>query len=64
MPKMKTNRGAIKRFKVTGSGQYKRKSANRRHILTKKAQGRKRHLRGNSLVNPADKKTVSRMIHE
>ena len=50
MPKLKTNRGAAKRFKRTGSGRYKHRCANRNHILTKKAQGRKRALRGMQMV--------------
>ena len=45
MPKIKTVRGAAKRFKKTGAGGFKRKHANLRHILTKKATKRKRHLR-------------------
>lgn len=64
MPKMKTNRGAKKRFKRTGSGKYVHKSANRRHILTKKATKRKRNMRGNSVICKSDEKSVSRMIQE
>lgn len=45
MPKIKTVRGAAKRFKKTGKGGFKHKHANLRHILTKKATKRKRHLR-------------------
>lgn len=45
MPKIKTVRGAAKRFKKTGGGGFKRKHANLRHILTKKSTKRKRHLR-------------------
>ena len=45
MPKMKTNRGAAKRFKRTASGGFKRAQSHRRHILTKKSTKRKRHLR-------------------
>jgi len=59
--KAKTKRGAAKRFKATASG-YKRKSANRSHILTKMTPKRKRHLRGVSSVNPADQKAVKRML--
>lgn len=62
MSKLKTNRGAAKRFKRTGSGHYKHRCANRNHILTKKAQGRKRHLRGLSLVSKADEKSVNQMM--
>ncbi|MGD8939631.1 MAG: 50S ribosomal protein L35, partial [Gammaproteobacteria bacterium] len=45
MPKMKTNRGAAKRFKATASGKFKRMQSHRRHILTKKPTKRKRQLR-------------------
>ncbi|EGV50685.1 50S ribosomal protein L35 [endosymbiont of Riftia pachyptila (vent Ph05)] len=45
MPKIKTNRGAAKRFKRTASGSFKRNASHRRHILTKKSTKRKRHLR-------------------
>jgi large subunit ribosomal protein L35 len=51
MPKMKTKSGAAKRFLVRASGSVKRASANRRHILTKKAQKRKRQLRGMSTIH-------------
>ena len=62
MPKMKTNRGAAKRFKRTGTGQLKRASANRRHIMMKKEQKRKRHLRGLRNVNPSEVKAVKAML--
>ncbi len=62
MPKMKTNRGAAKRFKRTGNGQLKRGASNRRHILIKKATKRKRHLRGLRNVNPSDVKAVNAML--
>ena len=62
MPKMKTNRGAAKRFKRTASGAYKHRKANRNHILTKKATGRKRHLRGNQLVNAADVASIKQLL--
>ena len=45
MPKMKTHKGAKKRFKITGSGKVKRMRAFKSHILTKKSSKRKRHLR-------------------
>lgn len=64
MPKMKTKRGAKKRFKCTGSGKYIHKSSNRRHILTKKSTKRKRNLRGNALICKSDEKSISRMIQE
>ena len=62
MPKMKSNRGAAKRFKVTGKGQLKRATSNRRHILIKKEQKRKRQLRNLRAVNAADVRMVHRML--
>ena len=54
MPKIKTVRGAAKRFKKTGGGGFKRKHANRRHILTKKSTKRKRQLSPKGLVSKGD----------
>jgi len=62
MPKMKSNRGAKKRFRVTASGKIKRHSAYHSHILTKKSAKRKRNLRKESMVSEADAKRVKRMI--
>ncbi|MHB1255872.1 MAG: 50S ribosomal protein L35 [Dethiobacteraceae bacterium] len=62
MPKMKTHRGAAKRFKKTGTGKFKRSHAYARHILEKKAPGRKRRLRKNTLVSASDTKRVARML--
>ena len=62
MPKMKSNRGAAKSFKVTGSGKIKRKHALKRHILTKKSAKRIRQLRHDALVSDADAKRVRRML--
>lgn len=62
MPKMKTNSSAKKRFEITGSGKIKRKHAFKRHILTKKATKRKRHLTDFTLVDKADEKSVKRML--
>ncbi len=59
--KLKTKRSAAKRFKASGAG-YKRKSANRSHILTKMTTKRKRKLRGASQVDAADVKAVKRML--
>lgn len=55
---MKTNTGAKKRFKLTGTGAIKRKKANRKHILTSKSRKRKRQLRQDALVHPADMNNV------
>ena len=62
MPKIKTNRGAAKRFKRTGTGGFKRNQSHRRHILTKKSTKRKRHLRHDALVHDADQRLVERML--
>lgn len=62
MPKMKTNRGAAKRFKVTGSGRIKRKKAYASHILTKKSTKRIRKLRKQTGISSADRKRVNRML--
>ena len=52
--KLKSRRGAVKRFKLTATGKVKRYHSMKRHILTKKATGRKRHLRKATLVSPGD----------
>jgi large subunit ribosomal protein L35 len=62
MPKMKTHRGAAKRFRVTGSGKIKRRKAYKSHILAKKSRKRKRGLRKPTLVATADKRRVKRML--
>jgi len=62
MPKMKSNSGAKKRFKLTASGRIKRQKAYHSHILTKKSQKRKRNLRENTLVATVDERRVKRMI--
>ena len=62
MPKMKTNRSAAKRFKVTGKGKVKRRQANKSHILTKKTSKRKRHLRDAKIAQKGDERRVKRML--
>ena len=62
MPKIKTRRGAAKRFKSTASGRIKRGKAFRRHILTKMSSKRKRQLRMGALVAPADEPAVRRQL--
>jgi len=62
MPKVKTNRGAAKRFKMTGSGKIKRNKAYSSHILTKKSTKRKRNLRKGDLVDDVNSKAVKRML--
>jgi len=62
MPKMKTNRSAAKRFKITKSGRILRRHAYHSHILTKKSPKRRRHLRSETVVSPADAKRVKRLL--
>jgi large subunit ribosomal protein L35 len=62
MPKIKTNSGAAKRFKKTGSGKIKRGHALTSHILTSKSRKRKRNLRKSGLVHPADQKNIAKLI--
>lgn len=62
MPKMKSNRAAKKRFKVSATGKIKREKAYRSHILTKKSAKRKRQLRTATLVDKTDSKRVKRMV--
>lgn len=63
MPKIKTHRGAAKRFKVTGSGKIKRSRANKRHILTCKNRKRGRRLRQSALVDGTQMDTVRKMLN-
>lgn len=62
MPKIRTNRGAMKRFKLTGSRKVKRNKAYASHILTKKTSKRKRKLKKPDLVSSSEKKRVKRML--
>tara|TARA_R110002124_G_scaffold286310_1_gene466849 strand:- start:32003 stop:32203 length:201 start_codon:yes stop_codon:yes gene_type:complete len=62
MPKMKSNSGAKKRFKVTGSGKIKRKKAFKSHILTKKSSKTKRQLGTSTIVTDADAPKVKQLI--
>jgi large subunit ribosomal protein L35 len=62
MPKLKTHRGAAKRFKRTKSGKILRAKAFKRHILTSKTTKRKRGLRGTTVVSEADAPKLARMI--
>lgn len=62
MPKMKTHRGAAKRFKKTGSGKLKRANAFKSHILTKKSSKRKRNLRKTSYVSVAQEKAMKKLL--
>jgi large subunit ribosomal protein L35 len=62
MPKLKTHKGAAKRFKKTATGKVKRRHSFLRHILTSKAHKRKKKLSEAVLVSPADTPKVKRMI--
>lgn len=62
MPKIKTNRGAAKRFKKTGTGKLKRNKAYHTHILTKKTTKRKRKLRKATLVSDANRRSIGRLL--
>jgi large subunit ribosomal protein L35 len=62
MPKLKTKSGAKKRFKITGTGKIKHKSAFKNHILTKKETKQKRRLGNKKLVNKADMNNVKAML--
>jgi len=62
MPKLKTHRGAAKRFKKTGTGKFKRSQSHLRHILTKKSTKRKRHLRDPLLINKSDEAAIKKML--
>jgi large subunit ribosomal protein L35 len=62
MPKMKTHRGAAKRFKVTGSGKILRKQAGVRHLLEHKSGTRRRRQQQEGVVHEADRKRVKRLL--
>lgn len=63
MPKMKTNAGAKKRFKLTGTGKIKRKHAYKSHILTKKSKKRKRNLGYWTTVDSANQRNVKLLLN-
>ena len=62
MPKIKTHRGAAKRFKKTGTGKIVRSHAFTSHILTSKTRKRKRNLRKSTIVEATDHKNIARLI--
>lgn len=62
MPKMKSNSGASKRFKATGSGKIARNKAFASHILTKKSTKRKRNFRQGGLVDETNVKSIRRLL--
>jgi large subunit ribosomal protein L35 len=62
MPKLKTHKGAAKRFKKTGSGKFSRAKAFKQHILTSKPRSRKRGLKGTTMVSAADQAKLRLML--
>ncbi len=63
MPKMKSHRGAAKRFSITGSGKVKRAKAGKSHILTKKSSKRKRNLRRSTTISVrGEEKNIKRLL--
>ncbi len=62
MPKIKTRRGAAKRFKMTGSGKIRRRHAYLRHILSSKTRKQKRNLRRSGLVAESDAKSIRKLV--
>lgn len=62
MPKLKTNRGAAKRFKKTATGKFRKKQSHARHILTKKDTKRKRNLRAPELIHHNDEAMVRKLL--
>jgi large subunit ribosomal protein L35 len=62
MPKMKSNRGASKRFRATGGGGIKRAKAGKSHILTSKDRKRKRGLRKSALVDKTNERSIRRLL--
>ena len=62
MPKMKTHRGAAKRFARTAGGKIKRRRACHSHLLTKKTKQRKRRLRSAALIDSSDRNRIERML--
>jgi large subunit ribosomal protein L35 len=62
MPKMKSHRGAAKRFEVTGTGKIRRRRAFKNHLLDKKSSNRKRRLSNPTVVSDADSKRIRRLL--
>lgn len=62
MPKIKSSRGAMKRFRVTASGKIKRSKGSKGHLLSSKGKKRKRRLRQAGLVSPVETKNIRKLI--
>jgi large subunit ribosomal protein L35 len=62
VPKIKTNKSAAKRFRITGSGKIKRNKGYKQHILSTKSKKRKRHLRQATMVSAVERKNIRLLI--
>lgn len=62
MPKIKSNKGALKRFKVTATGKVKRARAFKSHLLSSKGKKRKRRLRQGAMVSASEQKTIRKLV--
>ncbi|HEY1266486.1 MAG TPA: 50S ribosomal protein L35 [Candidatus Binatia bacterium] len=62
MPKIKSNRGAMKRFRVTGKGKVKRNKGFKGHLLSSKSKKRKRGLRQGALVSASEQKNIRKLV--
>ena len=62
MPKLKTHRGAAKRFRKTGTGKIVRRHSGARHIMTKKARSRKRRLKQGVVADPTNVRAMKEML--
>jgi large subunit ribosomal protein L35 len=62
VPKLKTNKSAAKRFRITASGKVKRNKGYKQHILSTKSKKRKRHLRQSTMVSAAESKNIRLLI--
>ncbi|HJL65243.1 MAG: 50S ribosomal protein L35 [Arenicellales bacterium] len=62
MPKLKTNRGAAKRFKRTATGKFKRSQSHMNHILTSKSTKRKRHLRAQLILHEDNQAAIKKLL--
>lgn len=62
MPKLKTNKGAAKRFRLSKTGKVKKRTAGRQHIMSKKTRKRKRHMRQDGYLSGAEAKLIRRLL--
>ncbi|MCH8056180.1 MAG: 50S ribosomal protein L35 [Deltaproteobacteria bacterium] len=62
MPKIKSSRGAVKRFRVTATGRIKRNRGFKSHLLSAKGRKRKRRLRQSSMVSPSETRNIRKLI--